>query len=166
MEQLGIQTQAIVMQMINFVILFAVLAKFLYKPILKMLENRKLEIAKGVELTEKMKVEEEKLAQKRNKLMDEGRAEAHQLLTEAKAQSKEEEKSIVAAAHNEAQDIIQKAKEEADRIHASLTPTIQKEASLLAGDMVRRMLSGSLSLEQQHKIISKSIKDIAISKGV
>lgn len=163
MEQLGIQPQAILMQMINFVILFVVLGKLLYKPISNMLEKRRKEIEEGVNLTEKMKIEDEKMTIKREKLMETARAEAHTLLVDAKAQSKEEEKNIVAAAHKEAQDIIQKAKLETEREHESLTAAIRSEAALLAGDMVRRMLAGGLSAEEQHKIIAKSIKEISDS---
>lgn len=128
-----------------------------------MLEKRRKEIEEGVNLTEKMKTEEEKQVVRREKLMEEGRAEAHTLLVDAKVQSKEEEKIILAAAHKEAQEIIQKAKAEAEREHENLRVAIRSEATLLAGDMVRRMLAGGLNDEQQHKMIAKSMKEIVKS---
>ncbi len=163
MEQLGVQPQALLLQVINFTILFVVLSKLLYGPITKMLEKRTREIEEGIALTRKMKEEEEKLAVKREKLLDEGRNEAHKMLADSKAQAKEEEKVILAVAHKEAQDVIQKAKTEAERVHAGLSDAIRVEATALAADMVKRMLSGALTEDQQHKIIAKQLKEISKS---
>jgi F-type H+-transporting ATPase subunit b len=61
MDKLGIDPKLLLAQLVNFTIIMLLLKKFLYKPILDMLEKRKKEIAEGVALTAKMREEEEKL---------------------------------------------------------------------------------------------------------
>ncbi|MBI3577661.1 F0F1 ATP synthase subunit B [Candidatus Gottesmanbacteria bacterium] len=162
MEQLGIQPQALIMQVINFTILVVVLTKLLYKPILRMLDKRQKEIEEGVKLTEKLRLEEEKLTARRQKLLDQTRAEARRMLEEAKAAGKDVEKEVVAAAQKEAGEIVEKAKAEAARIHDGLASEIRKESATLASAMVARMLTG-LSAAEQHKIVARNLKDIAKS---
>lgn len=162
MEQLGIQPQALVTQVVNFTILLVVLTKFLYKPILKTLDKRKKEIEEGVALTEKLRLEEEKLSQKREKVLDEARGQARQILEEAKAAGKGAERDMVATAQSEASEIIEKAKADAKHIHDSLGEEIRKESAKLAAEMTSRILSG-LSSSEQHKIIARQIKELPSS---
>jgi F-type H+-transporting ATPase subunit b len=162
MEQLGIQPQALIMQVINFTILVVVLTKLLYKPILGMLDKRRKEIEEGVKLTEKLRLEEEKLTLRREKLLDEARSDARRMLEEAKAAGKEVEKDVIAAAGKEAADIVEKAKADAQRIHDGLADEIRKESATLASEMVTRILSG-LTVAEQHKIVARNLKEISKS---
>ena len=54
MEKLGIEPILLLTQVINFTILVVVLTKFLYKPILKMLDERKKKIEEGLTLSREM----------------------------------------------------------------------------------------------------------------
>lgn len=162
MEQLGIQPQALFLQIVNFTILLVVLTKLLYKPILRMLEKRQKEIAESVALTEKLRIDEEKMTAKREKYLDEAKKEAHLVLEEAKKAGKATEKDIVDQAHKEAQDLLTKASEDAKRMHESLHDAIAKESAELARSMVTRILAG-LTSQEQHKIIARNMKSIAKS---
>ena len=73
---------------------------------------------------------------------------------------------IVAAAHKEAQEIIEKAKREVAAIHESLSGNIRKEAVGLAASMARRLIAGILSPADQHKLIAKHLTDLGKVKGI
>jgi F-type H+-transporting ATPase subunit b len=164
MEQLGIQPSLLLAQIINFAIIAFVLTKLLYKPILGMLEKRKKEIQSGLALTEKMKLEEEKLKVKQDKLLDAARADAHQILEKAKQDAAAEEKQIVAEAHTEAAAVLAKAKAEAERLHLEMRKDIQKEAVRLAQAMTEQLVKSVLSQQDQHKLINQQIKKLETVK--
>ena len=166
MEKLGIEPSLLLAQIINFSIIVVVLTKFLYKPILAMLAKRKKEIEEGLAITERLRLEEEKLGARREKLLNEARKEARVILEDAKMQGKDQEKEIVAAAHKEAQEIIEKAKREVAAIHESLSGNIRKEAVGLAASMARRLIAGILSPADQHKLIAKHLTDLGKAKGI
>src|SRR3989344_1278848 len=126
MEKLGIEPSLLLAQLINFSIIVVVLTRFLYKPILGMLAKRKKEIEEGLAITERMRAEEEKLGLRKEKLLAEARKEARVILEDAKKQGKDMGSEIVAAAHKEAGEIIQKAKRDADATHESLSGEIRK----------------------------------------
>lgn len=159
MEKLGIEPSLLLAQIVNFLIIVVVLTKLLYKPILGMLEKRKKEIEEGLAITERMRAEEEKLAARKEKLLSEARKEARIILEDGKKQGKDAEREIVAGAHKEAGEIIQKAKHEAASVHAALEGQIRKEAVELAAAMTKRLVAGVLSVGDHHKLIAKHLVD-------
>lgn len=165
MEKLGIEPSLLLAQIVNFSIIVLVLAKLLYKPVLAMLEKRRREIAEGVALTQKLREEEEKLKEKKQKLVDEARREGQALIEEARKQIKEEEKDTLAAAHREAEHIIEKGREEVGRLRASMEKDLQKNAVALAELMTKRLLSGVLTSEDKHKILAKHLRELGTMKS-
>jgi len=160
MEKLGIEPKLLIAQIVNFLIIVFVLSKLLYKPILSMLEKRKKEIEEGLKLTEKMREEEEKFQQKKQKMLETTRGEAASILEEARKQAKEEEKEIIAVAHKEADIIIVKGKAEAERVRIEMEKGVKKSAIELAVLMSKRLLTGVLSTEDKHKLITIHIKEL------
>lgn len=160
MEQLGIEPTLLGAQIINFLVILFVLNKLLYKPILSMIEKRKQEIAKGLELTESMKAEEEKFIEKQQKAMGKAREEALGIIEEAKKRAKEAEKDIILDAHKQSQTIIQRAKEEAGEVEKAAQTRIRKEAVNLAIIMSKRVLSSAMSVGDQHAFVVKQTKEL------
>jgi len=162
MEQLGIEPTLLGAQVVNFIVILFVLNKLLYKPILAMIEKRKKEIARGLELTESMKAEEEKFLQKQEKAMEKAREEALKIIEEAKKQAKDVEKDVIVDAHTQAQGIIARAKEEAQDIEKAAQSRIRTEAVSLALIMSRRILSSVMSVKDQHAFIAKQTKELRL----
>jgi len=160
MDKLGIEPKLLIAQIINFLIIVIVLSKLLYKPILNMLAKRKKEIEDGLKLTEKMREEEEKFKEKKQKMLETTRGEAAAILEEARKQAKEEEKDIIASAHKEAGAIIVKGKAEVGRQRVEMEKGVTKSAIELAVSMSERLLTGVLSNEDKHKLISKHVKEL------
>ncbi len=165
MEQLGIEPKLLLAQIINFTIIIVVLSKLLYKPILAMLEKRKKAIEQGLMLTEKMKAEEAKTKQKEDKILDEARKEARGILEEAKKQGKAAEKDIVEEAHKQASEIIAKAHADIARSREDMEKGVRKEAITLAAAMAKRLLAGTLTEKDQHKMIAGQLKELESIKG-
>lgn len=164
MEKLGIEPSLLLAQIINFSIIVVVLTKFLYKPILAMLAKRKKEIEEGLAITERMRVQEEKLGARKERLLSEARKEARVILEDAKKQAKDVEQEIVATAHKEAGEIIEKAKREASATHDALAGDIRKEVVELAAAMAKQLVSSVLSPGDQHTLIAKHLADLGKSK--
>lgn len=160
MEQLGIEPKLLAAQLVNFFIIFFVLQKFLYKPILGILEKRKKQIEEGLALTEKMRSEEEKLKQKQDKLLTATRVEAQAIIEDAKKQAKEVEKEIIAGAHTEAQAVSDRAKFEVERLHTEMKKDLRSESVALAATMAKRLTASILSAKDQHKMIAEQIKKL------
>jgi F-type H+-transporting ATPase subunit b len=160
MEALGIQPVLLLAQLINVGILFFVLQKFLYKPILKMLDKRKAEIEEGLNLTQKMSKEEAKLKERQEELTSTAKKEAKAVLDEAKKQGEQEKKQIVADAHKQASEILAKAQKAAEAAKEQALESVTAEAVELASQMVVKLAPEVLSDADHHKLIALHVKDL------
>jgi F-type H+-transporting ATPase subunit b len=160
MEQLGIEPNLLLAQIVNFLIIFFVLSKLLYKPILGMLEKRKKEIAAGLELTETMRAEEEKLNVKKESVLEEARKEGRVIVEASKKEADAQAKEIIEAAHGTAQGIVVKGKEDLVALRASMEKDVRHAAVDIAQAMTKQLLSQVMSPADQHKLIAKHLKEL------
>jgi len=160
MEKLGVEPALLLAQIVNFGIIVLVLGKLLYRPILSMLAKRKKEIEEGLAAAERQKQEEEKLGVRREKLLTEARGEAREILEDGKKAAEEARREIVAGAHTEAGEIIAKAKRDAAATHEALEGALRREAVELAVAMTKRLVSGILSVADQHTLITRNLREI------
>lgn len=165
MEQLGIEPQLLLAQIINFLIIFFVLSKLLYKPIVHMIEKRKKEIAEGLALTEKMRIAEEKLKEKEDKLLAEARREARNIVEVGEKEGEEAKKDIIAAAHKEADGIVAKGKEDVVALREKMEKDVRHAAVELASVMTKRLVSSVLGTGEQHKLLTKQLKELSKIKS-
>jgi len=161
MDKLGIEPTLLIAQLVNFGIILFVLSKLLFKPIMEMLEKRKKTIAEGIALTQSLKEEEEKLLQKREKLLAEARTDAREIIEEAKKQAKDEVQSIIDVARREADEIIEKGKREVASERETMQKGVEREAIELAEVMASKLLAQSLKDDKQHEIIKNQLKQIS-----
>jgi F-type H+-transporting ATPase subunit b len=164
MEQLGIQPSLLLAQIVNFSIIAFVLTKLLYKPILSMLAKRKKEIEDGLALTEKMRLEEEKMKVKQDKILETARHDARELLEAAKKDAQQVEKQIVADAHKQEEEIIAKGKLEVEALREEMLADSQLASIDLATKMTERLTASILSNDDQHKLITKQLKQLEAVK--
>src|SRR5437660_8374848 len=107
-------------QVINFLIVAGVLTVFAYKPILKVLEERKQRIADSLANAEKIKVELARTEAARQEVLNQTNLQANKLIEEARAaaarvQEQETQKAIAAG-----EQVIARAPEPAAPGHARL----------------------------------------------
>lgn len=165
MEQLGIEPNLLLAQIVNFLIIFLVLSKLLYKPILGMLEKRKKEIAVGLELTQKLREEEEKMNLRKEKLFEEARKEARNIVEAGKKEADAQAKEIIEAAHAQAEGIMVKGKEDVTALRTSMEKDVRHAAVDIASAMSKQLLSQVLSAADQHKMIQKHLKELESVKA-
>ena len=156
MEALGIDVKLILAQIFNFVVLFVVLKKFLYKPLLKIFTERKEKIEEGLLNAEKIKKELAEIEVDRQKVLSLARKEAVDLILEQRKFAQKEKEEIIEEARVKASEEVKKgmvlAKTEMEKAKLEL----KKEAIGIAGSLVKKILLG-LSEEEQHKLIKKSL---------
>lgn len=161
MEQLGIEPIQLATQVFNFVVMVVILTKFLYKPILKKLEERRKKIEEGLALTEKMKVELEKNEKKRQEIIDVAKEEARKIIEDGKKTGKKVEAEIIEKAHTEASTILEKGKEELEREKLEMEKQLRQQTVEIAQTWVEAMLKEVLRGKNQQTIINKKIRELA-----
>ena len=109
-KEFGINPILLFAQIVNFAILLFFLKKFLYKPILKSLDDRKVKIAKSLKEAEEIEKKFQKISEEQTIILDKARAEASQIIYEAKAETKQLTEKSLAQTRESMQQLIDKNK--------------------------------------------------------
>ena len=99
-QALGISPSAFLIQLITFLIVFMLLKRYAFTPIVKKLEERRKVIEDGVKLGQKLEKQQAKLDEEVAKVMREARHDADK---------------IIATGHKEAREVIRDAEKTAQR---------------------------------------------------
>lgn len=158
MEKLGIEPVMLLTQIINFGIIVFVLSKFLYKPLLKTIEERKKKIAEGLKLAQEMSVKEEDLKKEREKIIEKARAEAQKIVNEAKNDAKAIEEKLLAEANEEVKALKERSRKDLEKERERVLEEAHKQILTIASAIAQRAVGDSLAdKKNQIAIIEKKI---------
>ncbi len=160
MEQLGIDGQLLVTQLINFGIMMAILAKFLYKPILKMIHDRQKRIAEGLTLAANMEAEREKLKALHAKTVREAEIEAQKIINAAKKEAIVIKEAIIAKGHEELVVLKQRQEQDTANSRKQLERSLTDQTVDVAQKMVRQLLGNILNEKQHRQLIELQLTRI------
>ena len=131
---------------LTFLLLVFVLAKFAWKPLLKMLQDREDMVRSSLEDAEKAKSELERLNEESEAIMAKARSEAQSILADGKA-----------VAEKVKDDIIAKSKEQANKIREDAGNQIQVEKDKAISEIKKEVVNLTLSVAE--KLIQKNLSD-------
>lgn len=160
-EQFGFNKSMFIAQVISFLLVALLLRAFAYKPILKMLEQRRQLIAQGLENADRIKAELTKTESARQEILSQANTQANRLIEEARAaamrvQEVETQKAIVAA-----EQIIIKAREAASMDHARMLAELKREIGHLVVRTTTQVTGKILTVEDQHRLAEDTNRQIA-----
>lgn len=103
MEALGLDIKLLIVQIINFGILVFVLSKFVYKPVIKLLDERKKKVEEGIDNTTKIEERLLKLEEKEKDILKKAQEKANSERDELNKLAKEEREQILSEARSAAE---------------------------------------------------------------
>ena len=160
-QSFGFDTTLFISQVISFVVVALLLQKFAYKPILKVLNERRDRIEEGLKNAERMKVELANAQAKAQEIMTQANAQANKLIAEARAaaakvQEAETQKAIVTA-----EQIITKAREAAAADHARMLAELKREVGRLVVETTSKVTGKVLTMDDQKRLAEETNKQLA-----
>jgi F-type H+-transporting ATPase subunit b len=149
-------------QIISFGIVCVVLYRLAYKPILKMLDARRQQIASGLANAEKIKAELARIAAERQSVLMKADAEGKQLIEEARVAAArvggEETQKAIAAAEL----VLARAHEAAERDRALLLAAARREIGRLVVQTTAAVTGRILTAEDQRRLAEETASQLAV----
>lgn len=164
LEGLGINPGFLLSQVVNFLILFAGLYFLLWKPILKMLDQRKERIQQGLEDAERAREERERAEAEFNKRLEEAAQERKGIIAQAADEAQEKRKAIVAEAEQEAEKVLTEAREEAQSERKRILEDLRGQVALLAIAAANRLIGEALDEERQRRLVDEFFTGISAGR--
>ena len=164
-NEFGFNSNIILAQAINFIVVAGLLYIFAIKPVAKTLDERQQKIADGLQYAEEMKVQLAEAERERAAKVKEAAEEAHRILSEAREQSKEmiEKKTQEAAAH--AETIIRKATEATEMERQKMLSEVKKEVARLVVVTSSKVLSRNLSEDEKQVFTESATRELTDSNS-
>lgn len=160
LEALGLNLKILLAQLVNFAVLFFVLWKFAYKPIFKMLEDRRNKIGKGVENAEKADGKLKQAKVKEEEIVSSAKKEALEIIEEARKRAEAKKQSVIDKTKDEIGEIINIEKQKIQQEKADTLKSIKADISGLVVLAVEKILQEKLSGEEDDKLVAKAIKGL------
>lgn len=159
LEALGIDLKTIIFSMVNFLILVGVLGKFIYKPFLTMLDNRKNLIREKFDRADAVNAEADaKMADYEQRIAN-AEEECRAILKDAKERAEAMSEEIIGEAREQANDMIVKAQKTIELERASAVEELRGEIASLALMAAEQIVGREIESVGHDAIVDKVIKD-------
>lgn len=156
-EQLGINLPMLTAQAVNFGILLIVLTIFVYKPLLKAMEERRKKIEFGLKGADEVETRLGEIETARSQVLKEADKQGQEIVKKSELRAGERASEIVGGAEKKSDSILREAVEIAERKKLEEMENLTKEAKIL----VREVLEKTVKLDP--KLIDEKLIDQAIS---
>lgn len=157
---LGIDWKILVAQLVNFLIIYFLLAKFAFKPLIKMLEERRKKVENSIKTADDIAKEKEDLDITVRKTMSDAKSEAQKIITKAQASMKEEASKARAQAESASAKMLADTKTQIDTMKKETKSELAREIGMLVVKATERIVDQDLPEESKKKVDEKIIRNI------
>ena len=135
----------LLVQMINFLILMVVLDKILYKPILKILDERDERISGGQEKTKDLQERGDVMFKEYNAKLHDAKVDALSVQCAARKEAQTDSNAIIDEARKQAEDIVAEMRvqmaQEIERAKQEIEPELKELAATIAQQVLGRKVA-------------------------
>ncbi len=159
----GIQPVLLLAQIVNFLIIFFLLKRFFYAPIVKMLNSRKKTIEESLRNAQEIEAKLVKTQEESTRILEQAQNKAEQLIADAQSQAD----TITAQTAQEARKTIEEALKQAqDQINAQklqMQKGLEAETMTLVTEVVKKVLGRNMNAKERASLTEKSITQMTKS---
>jgi F-type H+-transporting ATPase subunit b len=159
MDALGINVNGLIAQVVNFTLLLALLYLLLYKPVLRVLDERRTRIQKSLEDAEAIRQQAARAQEEYERQVAEARQRGREVIAEATLAADRERQRILAEANEQARQIVARAQEEINFERKRLEADLHKQAVDLSIAATRRVLGFALDEQAQRRLIESFLSE-------
>lgn len=155
---LGLSGSAFIIQLITFILIFFILKKFAFTPIVKLLNRRREVIDEGVKHGLEMEKEKAKLQEENAKVLNKARHQADEIISDAQKEAREIVREAEKSAHKKSENILKDAEariaEEAEQAKRRL----EKDVANLVSEATEALVEEKVDTKKDSALIDKAIK--------
>ena len=146
--------------LIAFIIIWVILAKLVWPPVLEMMEKRQQKIQDDLDAAERSKIEAAEEAKSYEAKILEAHHEADAIVAKAKKEAEEVRSAVLAKAQREAADIIAKAHGAVDSERHKAMIELSSSVVDLSVEIASKIIGNDLSVEEQRRLAEKYLAEV------
>lgn len=161
-EKFGIDWKLMLAQLINFAVVFFVLRAFAYKPILKLLDERKKKIEDGLSFAEKAKSELANIEVLKSEEIQKGQKQGMEIVKTAEVSATKVRDEIVAGGEVEKQKLIMTGKALLSEQKVRMEKGVYEQAVSLVETALGKVLGKAEFKNEEKQMIAQTVKEIKV----
>ena len=162
--KLGVNLPGLVSQMVNFALILILLRILLWKPFLRVMEERKQKIELGLRASEQAAQAAEQSQDESRRILEEARAEGRELVTRAQETAGRLREELEVQARRDAEQIVQRARAEMDLESQRAIQALRQEFADLTVRAAERVVGQSLDRAAHQRLIDEVLVDSSFSR--
>ncbi len=159
MEALGINLPGLVTQVLSFLVLFALLYRFVYKPVLGAMDRRTHRIRESLEAAQKARDEAARTQAEMQKQIEAARAEGQALIAQAREVAERFREEELARARQEIQAERERAQANIQRERDAAIEELRRQFAGLAITAAERVVQRSLDERAHRELIEQVLEE-------
>jgi F-type H+-transporting ATPase subunit b len=159
LENFGVNWPFFIAQLVNFAILFFLLKRYLYQPILDMLEKRRIEIEEGLAKAKQMTEDSKKFDEEHAILMQKAKKESQTIVENAVLAGEKIRDGILKDASDKSKEIIASAELRIEEEKKKMLGEVKGEVLTLASSIVEKILNEKMDSAHDKKFIEGIMKE-------
>jgi F-type H+-transporting ATPase subunit b len=160
LEKLGINWGLLISQIVNVVLLVWLLSRFLYQPVLNMLNERTRRIQESLREAEQVKEQLANAKRDYDAEIAKARQEAAGILSQAQERARVQATEIIAQARQEADAARQEARDQAVQEREQILREVKGRVAELVTLTASRVLGAELSATGHDRLIDESLSQL------
>jgi len=164
MGALGINLPLLVAFIVNFVILFGLLGLVLYKPAMKMLDERSRKIKESMEQAEATKAQYARAEEEVKKLISKAREDGQALISQASQMGERLKEEAKEGARKEAQVIVDRTRAELEEERDRIIDDLRREFVDISISAAEKVIKETLDKERHRRLIEETLEESAALK--
>lgn len=160
LSQFGVEWPKFIAQLILFIIVYLVLSKFAFGPIIAMLEERRKKIEEGMVNADKIKQQLADAEKHYQEILTKANADAQKLIDEARSSSATLAERRQQQAITEAEQIIAKAREATSLEHDRILSELKREVGRLVVDTTVKVTGKVLTSDDQKRLSEDAARQV------
>lgn len=155
-----IDVWTVIFTWVNMFILYKVVKKLLFKPVMKVLDDRENEVKKIYQEANEANEQAASLEKEYSAKMAQARDEAGEIVKQATLNAQKREKDIIDSAHEQAAAITKKAETEIAQERKKAYQEIKDEISDISVEIAGKMVQREIKAEDHEALIKQFIENV------
>lgn len=159
LDVISVNLWQILISLINLVLLFLIVKKFLYKPVRRVLEQRQNEIDKLYEDASEAKLSARADEEEWNRKIKTADSKADEIIAEAHSKANLRKNDIISEAKQTAEGIIRQAENDAELERKKAEADIKTEIVDISTKMAQKILEREINMDDHKDIIDSFVEN-------
>lgn len=156
-----IDVKDLIFVMVNFLILVAILYKFMWGPVINMIDSRQQTIDDSLNKADAARKEAEQMSVKLAEEIADARRQAKSIIDEAQKSAETVKEDILAQARDSADSMLERAQAEIAKEKVNAILEIKGEVADMVVSVAGRLLSENMNDQQHMALVDKYIAEVA-----